>query len=243
MVSAALTQDRGELQKLLALATRPGVKYALEKEISIVSKQIEIEEKKEFKEHDLPINLSPSLDDTVMKDDTVTVTPTAQASSSTRSNTTNTIDKRNYKTITMYEVKSGFEYGEKHVILDFRLKGVEKLPKENITCEFNTMTIDLKVIDLPDDVNNFTKEGCKKSNWRFREVALQHDIEPKECGFLVKKNHIVVTMLKWVHPAEPDGFAPRYDIWSQLGGRRKSADNRKHQQPGAKGIIFNDHFF
>merc|ERR1711971_544808 len=59
-------------------------------------------------------------------------------------------------------------YDKPLVTVDIRLKGVESLPAENVTCDFTEASLDLKVI------------GLDGQNHRFLKTNLDKDIVPHE---------------------------------------------------------------
>lgn len=97
-------------------------------------------------------------------------------------------------------------YDKPHVNVDLRLKGVEELPRENITCDFTESSFDLKII------------GLDGKNHRFLKTNLEKDIVPAESEVKVKKNHVIVQLRK---VKGEYGF----DSWTDLcaKGRRKPA--------------------
>jgi len=95
-------------------------------------------------------------------------------------------------------------YSGPTVSVDVRLKGVEQLPAERVTCDFTEASFDLKVIDL---------DG---QNYRFLKTNLDKDIVPAESSVKVKKNHVIISLQKVKGQYG-------YDSWSDLcaKGRRK----------------------
>jgi len=98
-------------------------------------------------------------------------------------------------------------YDKPVVSVDVRLKGVEALPKENITCDFTDSSFDLKVF------------GLDGQNYRFLRTNLDKDITPANSEVKVKKNHVIVQLQK-----AKGQYG--YDSWADLcakGGKRKPA--------------------
>lgn len=96
-------------------------------------------------------------------------------------------------------------YDKPDVTVDARLKGVELLPGDNVTCEFTEASFDLKIV------------GLDGANYRMLKTNLDKDIIPADSSVKVKKNHVVVTLKKVKGQYG-------YDSWSDLcakGGKRK----------------------
>ena len=74
--------------------------------------------------------------------------------------------------ITTFALELG-GYKEKLVTVDVRLKGVEALPTESVTCDFTKGSFDLKVVGL---------DGV---NYRFLRGNLEKDIVPGESSVKV----------------------------------------------------------
>lgn len=74
--------------------------------------------------------------------------------------------------------------GKRFVEVDFRLKGIEQLPAKNITVDFTKTSFDLKVMDY---------EG---KNYRIAIRNLYEDIKPLSSTYYVRKNHIVLDLVK-----------------------------------------------
>lgn len=107
-------------------------------------------------------------------------------------------------------------YSKPHVTVDFRLKGVEFLPPENVTCDFTEASFDLKVL------------GLDGQDFRFVRTNLEKDIVPAESGVKVKKNHVIITLQKVKGEYG-------YDSWVDLvaKGRRKPTTKKDLSDPGA----------
>jgi len=105
-------------------------------------------------------------------------------------------------------------YNSPHVVVDIRLKGVEALPAEAVTCDFTESSFDLKVI------------GLDGKNHRMIKTNLDKDIVPAESSVRVKKNHVLITMQKIKGEYG-------YDSWTDLcaKGKRKPANSQKSENP------------
>lgn len=112
-----------------------------------------------------------------------------------------------FKEITTFALEVG-GYDSPTVAVDVRLKGVEALPAENVTCDFGECSFDLKV------------HGLDGENYRMKKTNLEKDIVPSESSVRVKKNHVVVTLKK----VKGDYG---YESWSDLTGKRRKAENKK----------------
>lgn len=97
--------------------------------------------------------------------------------------------------ITTYELKKGKGFNEPTVVVDLRVKGVESLPKEAVTVDFTSTSMDVKIRGLALPPRG-SEKGSEKGNYRFRKMGLQHDIVVGSSSFAVKKNHVLVTMQK-----------------------------------------------
>jgi len=111
-------------------------------------------------------------------------------------------------------------YDKPTVTVDVRLKGVEQLPTENVTCDFTEASLDLKVI------------GLDGQNYRFLKTNLDKDIVPSDSGVKVKKNHVIVTLQKVKGEYG-------YDSWTDLcaKGRRKPTQKKDKGANAGDGIM------
>lgn len=112
-------------------------------------------------------------------------------------------------------------YDKPIVSVDIRLKGVESLAAENVTCDFTESSLDLKVV------------GLDGQNHRFLKTNLEKDIVPRESNVKVKKNHVIVTLQK----VKGDYG---YESWSDLlakGRRKAAADKKKDPQDSIMGMM------
>jgi len=105
-------------------------------------------------------------------------------------------------------------YNKPTVTVDVRLKGVEQLPEQNVTCDFTEASFDLKVV------------GLEGQNYRFLRTNLDKDIVPADSTVKVKKNHIIITLQKVKGEYG-------YDSWTDLcaKGRRKPTTTKKDSNP------------
>jgi len=118
--------------------------------------------------------------------------------------------------ITTFEQNLG-GYDKPQVTVDVRLKGIENIPRENITCDFTESSFDLKVV------------GLDGTNYRFLRTNLDKDISPMQSEVKVKKNHVIV------HLAKVKGQYG-YDSWMDLtakGKRKPSSTPGKEADPQA----------
>jgi len=111
-------------------------------------------------------------------------------------------------------------YDKPLVSVDLRLKGVEALPSENVTCDFTESSLDLKVIGL---------DGL---NYRFLKTNLDKDIVPAESSVKVKKNHVIITLQKVKGQYG-------YDSWTDLcaKGKRRPTNNEKSKDANPQDSI------
>eukprot|EP00428_Durinskia_dybowskii_P035294 CAMPEP_0170271450 /NCGR_PEP_ID=MMETSP0116_2-20130129/35673_1 /TAXON_ID=400756 /ORGANISM="Durinskia baltica, Strain CSIRO CS-38" /LENGTH=259 /DNA_ID=CAMNT_0010522649 /DNA_START=96 /DNA_END=875 /DNA_ORIENTATION=- len=112
-------------------------------------------------------------------------------------------------------------YSSPQITVDIRLKGVEQLPADSVTCDFTEASFDLKVM------------GLEGKNYRFLRTNLEKDIVPGESSVKVKKNHVVVTLQK-----EKDEFG--YSSWSDLcakGKRKSKADKPSDPSAGIMDLM------
>lgn len=108
------------------------------------------------------------------------------------------------------------KYDSPHLTVDLRLKGVEALPKDSVTCDFTASSFDLKVT------------GLEGANYRFVRTNLDKDIVPADSHVKVKKNHVIVTLQKVKGQYG-------YDSWTDLcaKGRRKPTKTEDKGNPSA----------
>jgi len=111
-------------------------------------------------------------------------------------------------------------YDKPVVSVDLRLKGVEALPSENVTCDFTESSLDLKVVGL---------DGL---NYRFLKTNLDKDIVPAESSLKVKKNHVLVSLQKVKGQYG-------YDSWTDLcaKGRRRPNNTEKSKEANPQDSI------
>ena len=64
------------------------------------------------------------------------------------------------------------------------IDGVGSIPADNISCEFEDQSLDLKIQDL------------NGKNYRLRFPQLQHEIDLASCKFNIKTNGISITLIK-----------------------------------------------
>ncbi|CAE7708429.1 Cacybp [Symbiodinium pilosum] len=105
-------------------------------------------------------------------------------------------------------------YNKPDISIDLRLKGVESLAAENVTCDFKEDSFDLKVL------------GLDGKNHRFVRTNLEKDIVPAESSIKVKKNHVIITLRKVKGEYG-------YDSWTDLcakGKRKPTASKSENPQ-------------
>jgi calcyclin binding protein len=103
-------------------------------------------------------------------------------------------------------------YDKPLVTVDVRLKGIEALPKESITCDFTEASFDLKIL------------GLDGTNYRFLRTNLDKDIVPAESEVKVKKNHVIVSLKKVKGEYG-------YDSWTDLCAKGKRNPTKKDSNP------------
>lgn len=105
-------------------------------------------------------------------------------------------------------------YDKPIVTVDIRMKGVEALPADNITCDFTGSSFDLKIV------------GFEGANHRMLKTNLDKDIVPGLSSFKVKKNHVLVSL----HKVKGEYG---YDSWADLcaKGRRKPTSSASKENP------------
>jgi len=113
-------------------------------------------------------------------------------------------------------------YDKPNVCVDLRLKGVEALTSEAVTCDFTSESFDLKVVGL---------DGV---NYRFKKTNLEKDIVPSESNVRVKKNHVIIQMAKVKGQYG-------YDSWHDLlaKGKRKTNEQKKSDSANPQDSIMN----
>lgn len=105
-------------------------------------------------------------------------------------------------------------YDKPLVTVDIRLKGIEQIPAENVTCEFTESSFDFKVV------------GLDGMNYRFVKTNLDKDIVVADSCIKVKKNHAIVTLQKVKGQYG-------YDSWTDLcaKGKRKPTSSKSSDNP------------
>mmetsp|Transcript_10769 Transcript_10769/g.35681 ORF Transcript_10769/g.35681 Transcript_10769/m.35681 type:complete len:327 (-) Transcript_10769:119-1099(-) len=102
---------------------------------------------------------------------------------------------------------------------------VEGATPESVTCDFGKDSFDLKVRHL----------GCKQ--YRFRRGALDRDLDPTKCKFVVKARRIVLKLRKRPAKTQKDGEPTRYPRWDDLfkrGGQKQKDLDRAPREPGSQ---------
>jgi len=111
-------------------------------------------------------------------------------------------------------------YDKPLVTVDLRLKGVEALPTEKVTCDFTESSLDVKVL------------GLDGQNYRFLKTNLEKDIVPAESSVKVKKNHVIISLQKVKGQYG-------YDHWSDLcaKGRRRPTNTSESKESNPQDSI------
>jgi len=124
-----------------------------------------------------------------------------------------------WKEITQYAFDAG-KYDGDTVTVDIRLKGVEALPAENITCQFGEASLDLKIQGY----------GDPPANYRMYKTNLEKDIVPGESSFLVKKNHVILKLRK-----EKAQYG--YEAWQDLTTNRRRTRTKEAKGDPMAGLM------
>eukprot|EP00746_Dinoflagellata_sp_MGD_P167930 gnl/MRDRNA2_/MRDRNA2_98936_c0_seq1.p1 gnl/MRDRNA2_/MRDRNA2_98936_c0~~gnl/MRDRNA2_/MRDRNA2_98936_c0_seq1.p1 ORF type:complete len:259 (+),score=63.25 gnl/MRDRNA2_/MRDRNA2_98936_c0_seq1:76-852(+) len=196
-IQAGLEADRDEMKNLLSQCTRPAVRKELE------AWALEIEN--EIGKHRVK-GAPPTPLDKQDKDAIQDLAAEKQRREILNRGNISVPKAEHFKEITTFALELG-RYNSPTVEVDLRLKGVEALPPENITCVFGECSFDLKVVGLDGD------------NYRMVKTNLEKDIVPAESSWRVKKNHVIVVLqkVKGEHG---------YDSWSDLTGKRRKAEKK-----------------
>lgn len=104
------------------------------------------------------------------------------------------------------------KYTDPAVKVEVRLKGVGSIPKENVTCDFQVDSFDLKVV------------GLDGKDYRMIKTNLDKDIVPESSTIVVKANKVVVTLAKVKGEYG-------YDSWTDLVSKRP----KRSSAPSAQG--------
>lgn len=210
-----LEADLKELRAMLELSKRPKVRD----ELLRVQSLLENELKQKQAPSSVPQAQPSTQEDVKMKADTEKAPPSEEVKKPAVTPVTPPpakVDVRSagpWTEITTFALDLG-GYDKPLVSVDVRLKGVEALPKESITCDFTESSFDLKVA------------GLDGKNYRFLRTNLDKDIVPAESEVKVKKNHVIVVLQKVKGQYG-------YDSWTDLcaKGKRKPTNNSKDSNP------------
>ena len=99
--------------------------------------------------------------------------------------------------------------------------GIGKIPKDNISCEFEDQSFDLRI------------QGLNGKNFRLRIAPLQHPIDLAKCSFNVKSNGVSITLYKQDKLEHWTDLKPKQSLISEKKG--KSEDS----EAGAMGDLMN----
>jgi calcyclin binding protein len=106
-------------------------------------------------------------------------------------------------------------YNAPWVTLYVPLPGVGSIPKENVSCNFTSKSLDLIVKDL------------NGKSFRLFRDNLDKDIDPDKSKFLVKSDEVRVKLAK-IKQKDYGG----YDYWTELTSKKKlSIDTKKAEDP------------
>lgn len=211
-----LEADLKELRAMLELSKRPKVQEELLRVQSVLENELK---QKQAPSSVLQAQPSAKEASTDMKADTAKAAPAEETQKPAVTPATpppTKVDVRSagpWTEITTFALDLG-GYDKPLVTVDVRLKGIELLPKENVTCDFTEASFDLKIT------------GLDGTNYRFLRTNLDKDIVPAESEVKVKKNHVIVVLKKVKGQYG-------YDSWSDLcaKGKRKPTNNSKDSNP------------
>lgn len=190
---SSLTTDCAELRGILEKATRPNVQKELQRVLTKLEAELSQAQKAFAKTADTVVPAAPV---TTPTSQPVVIKPSGR-----------------WVEITTFALDLGGN-SNSTVTVDIRLKGVETLPAENVTCDFTEASFDLKVM------------GLDGQDYRFLRTNLEKDIVPAESSVKVKKNHVIVELKKVKGEYG-------YDFWSDLcaKGKRKPSAAKKDANP------------
>ena len=121
------------------------------------------------------------------------------------------IDNMKFDTIT----KFGWEQDDKKVkVYLTSLEGVGKIPKENIVCEFEDKSFDLRI------------QGLNNRNMRLKVPELHAQVELAECKFQIKSNSITITLIKTNGEKHWTDLKPKKSMMGE-----KESDKAKKPKP------------
>jgi len=222
--TAELQADLKELQAMLQLSKRPSVQEELQR----VYNKLERELKGEQGEQAPAAPSAPAVASTTApKAEPKLAAEKAKAAPATETAAAKApppapakVDVRSagpWTEITTFAQDLG-GYDKPLVTVDVRLKGVEDLPKENITCDFTESSFDLKVV------------GLDGKNHRFLKTNLEKDIAPADSQVKVKKNHVIIQLAKVKGQYGYDSWT---DLCAKGGKRRPTPSAGKDSDPQA----------
>eukprot|EP00927_Polykrikos_kofoidii_P039067 TRINITY_DN334_c0_g1_i5.p1 TRINITY_DN334_c0_g1~~TRINITY_DN334_c0_g1_i5.p1 ORF type:complete len:280 (-),score=56.16 TRINITY_DN334_c0_g1_i5:171-947(-) len=207
-----LEADVGEIKSMLREAKRPNVRKELERALTSTESDL-----KRLREASAVTDKDGSVIAAAAESKPV---PAEVPPPAARASTVSVRSAGPWTEITTFALDLG-GYDKPLVTVDIRMKGVEALPAEAVTCDFTESSFDLKVI------------GFEGANHRMVKTNLDKDIVPAESSVRVKKNHVIVTLQKVKGKYG-------YDSWTDLcakGGKRRTTTKSENPQDGIMGMM------
>jgi calcyclin binding protein len=160
------------------------------------------------------VNLLPTTQTTTSQ--TIPPKPVALGPTATPANTTT--PTATYTPIDRFAFDAG-GYSDPFVTLYVPIPGVGTIPKEQITCHFETAAFDLIVSDPTNS----------KKSYRLKKDQLEHDIIVKKSKIIIKSDKIIVKL------AKVKGDYGSFDYWSKLTDpkRNEKKKNKDVSNPAA----------
>merc|ERR1712232_1446 len=100
----------------------------------------------------------------------------------------------------------GGKYNSANVTIYISLEGVKTIPRNQITCDFTSISFDLIVSDL------------KGKSYRLFKDNLAHDIDPNASKLIVKVDRLIIKLGKVKGEYG-------YDNWTDLIDKKRKKDN------------------
>eukprot|EP00929_Paragymnodinium_shiwhaense_P102991 TRINITY_DN66260_c0_g1_i1.p1 TRINITY_DN66260_c0_g1~~TRINITY_DN66260_c0_g1_i1.p1 ORF type:complete len:266 (+),score=106.83 TRINITY_DN66260_c0_g1_i1:76-873(+) len=201
MASSAeeLRSDLAELKKMISSASRPKVKKELQR---LMAETEELLEKENAQAAGSSSAAAPAATSAAAGYPS-SAASTAKVEKPVASTNVQVKAAGPWKEITTFALELG-GYDSAAVTVDIRMKGVEALAADAVTCDFTESSFDLKVM------------GFEGANHRMIKTNLEKDIDPAASSVRVKKNHVIVSLAK-----VKGQFG--YDSWTDLcaKGKRK----------------------
>lgn len=111
------------------------------------------------------------------------------------------------------------KYNSQYVTLYIDLPGVGSIPRDQISCNFTSESVDLVVNQL------------NGKNYRLFRNNLDKEIDDERCKYIVKKEKIVIKL------AKKKGEYGSYDHWSDLTSKKKSSAKKSASSDPSAGIM------